>query len=286
VKKIKRDKMKSLITRVLVGILGIPAILYIIYLGDVYFLSFLTLVTVVSQYEFYKMFRETKKIKAYYVHGIVFGFLWLIITFYAPQYFYHAILIPTMLFLLLNLRGDIYQSTEKFAITLAGYLYIPVVISTLIMLREFGNYTVISDSESWQLVIALFVTVWINDTFAYIFGSLFGKNKLAPKISPKKSKEGSFAGIIGALISSIIFYYTNMLPELFTIYHVLVFAVILGVFPQLGDLAESMIKRDTGIKDSGKILLGHGGVLDRFDAIFMTAPAVYLFIDISLKLVN
>ncbi|MFP4547955.1 MAG: phosphatidate cytidylyltransferase [Fidelibacterota bacterium] len=278
--------MKSIITRILVGVLGIPAILYIIYLGGICFLSFLAVVTAISQYEFYKMFRETKQINAYYIHAIIFGFLWLFITYYAPQYFYHAVLIPTMVFLILNLRGGIYQSTEKFAITIAGYLYIPVLISTLIMLRELGNYTGISESESWKIVLALFVTVWINDTFAYIFGSLLGKNKLAPKISPKKSREGSFAGIVGALIASFIFYYTGILPGFFTIIHVLVFAVILGVFPQLGDLTESMFKRDTGVKDSGRILLGHGGVLDRFDAIFLTAPAVYLFIDVSLKLIN
>ncbi len=276
--------MKSIITRILVGVLGVPAILYIIYLGGICFLSFLAVVTAISQYEFYKMFRETKKINAYYVHAIIFGFLWLFITYFAPQYFYHAVLIPTILFLILNLRGDIYQSTEKFAISVAGYLYIPVLISTLIMLRE--HSTGISESESWKLVLALFVTVWINDTFAYIFGSLLGKNKLAPKISPKKSREGSFAGIVGALMASFIFYYTGILPGFFTIIHVLVFAVILGVFPQLGDLTESMFKRDTGVKDSGRILLGHGGVLDRFDAIFLTAPAVYLFMDVSLKLLN
>ena len=276
----------SLFTRILVGVLGVPAILAIIYFGGLYFLGFLAIVAAISQYEFYKMFRQQKKIQSYCVHAIIFGLVWLFITYFAPQYFYHVVLMPTILFLILNLRGDIMKSTEKFAITMAGYLYVPVLISTLIMIRQFGNYTVMTNSESWKIVIVLFATVWINDTFAYAFGSRFGKHKLSPKISPNKSKEGSFAGIIGAFVSVFTFYLCNILPEFFTVYHVIVLSLILGIFPQLGDLAESMMKRDTGVKDSGTILLGHGGVLDRFDAIFMTAPAVYLFIDLSLKLIK
>ena len=278
--------MKSLTTRILIGIIGVPAILFLIYLGGIYFLVFLGVVAAISQHEFYKMFRDQKQISSYHVHAIILGFLWLSITYFAPQYFYHAVLFPTLLFLILNLRGDILKSTEKFAITVAGYLYIPVLLSTLIMLREAGKTTSLSNSESWLLVIILFVTVWINDTFAFTFGSIFGKHRLAPKISPKKSKEGSLAGITGAFLTVFIFYLSGLLPEFFTIVHVIVLALILGIFPQMGDLTESMMKRDTGIKDSGVLLLGHGGVLDRFDAIFLTAPAVYLFIDISLKLIN
>ena len=276
----------SLVTRILVGILGVPAILLIIYLGGLYFLGFLAIVAAISQFEFYKMFREQKNIQSYYVHAIIFGLVWLFVTYFAPQYFYHAILVPTLLFLILNLRGDILKSSEKFAITVAGYLYVPILISTLVMIRQFGKFTAMTNAESWKIVVVLFATVWINDTFAYAFGSMFGKKKLSPKISPNKSKEGSLAGIIGAFMSVFIFYFCNILPEFFTVIHVIVLSLILGIFPQLGDLAESMMKRDTGVKDSGTILLGHGGVLDRFDAIFLTAPAVYLFIDLSLKLIN
>jgi len=276
----------SLVTRILVGVLGVPAILSIIYFGGLYFLGFLAIVAAISQYEFYKMFREQKNIQSYSVHAIIFGFVWLFVTYFAPEYFYHAVLIPTVIFLILNLRGDNVHSTVKFAISVAGYLYVPVLISTLVMIRQLGNYTTMTNTESWQLVIVLFATVWINDTFAYAFGSKFGKHKLSPKISPNKSKEGSFAGIVGAFVSVFIFYFCNILPDFFTVYHAIVLSLILGIFPQLGDLAESMMKRDSGVKDSGTILLGHGGVLDRFDAIFMTAPAVYLFIDLSLKLIK
>lgn len=276
--------MNNLITRVLIGILGIPAILALIILGKIYFLIFLAVVTAISQYEFYKMNLENK-VESYYVHSIIFGLLWLVLTYYAPEYFYHAILVPTMLFLILNLRGGISHSIQKFAISAVGYLYVPVMISTLIMIRQFGKYTVMSDTEAWKILIVLFVSIWINDTFAYVFGSLFGKNKLAPKISPKKSREGSIAGVVGTFVSVIVFNYFGFLPEYFTIYHLVILVIILGVFPQLGDLAESMMKRDCGVKDSGTILLGHGGVLDRFDAIFLTAPAVFLFLDVTLKLI-
>ncbi|MBN2279556.1 MAG: phosphatidate cytidylyltransferase [Candidatus Marinimicrobia bacterium] len=277
---------KSLLTRILIGIIGIPAILYVIYIGGFSFLAFMAIVSAISQYEFYKMFRAHKGLESYYVHAIIFGFIWLLITYFAPEYFYHAVLVPTMLFLILNLRGDIIRSTEKFSITVAGYLYIPVLISTLVMIRQLWNYSIMKDGGSWKMVMVLFVAVWINDTFAFAFGSLFGRHKLSPKISPNKSREGSIAGIIGATITVFIFYFCHMLPEFFTLYHTMVLSLILGIFPQLGDLAESMMKRDSGVKDSGTLLLGHGGVLDRFDAIFMTAPAVYLFLDLSLKLIK
>ncbi len=224
--------MNNLITRLLIGIIGVPAILGIIYLGNIYFLAFLIVISMISQYEFYKIFKEQKKMESYSIHAITFGALWLVVTYYAPEYFFHAMIIPTMLFLLLNLRGNVEGSTQKFAITLAGYLYIPLLLSTLLMIRGFGKYTSMTDTESWRLVIVLFVSVWINDTFAYIFGSLFGKNKLAPKISPNKSREGSFAGIIGVFFSVFIFYYCKLLPEFFTIVHVLVLSLILGVIPQ------------------------------------------------------
>lgn len=278
--------MKDLLTRVLIGVVGVPAILAIIILGKFYFLIFLMVVSAISQYEFYHMYSLKNRSKGYAVHGIIFGLLWLVATYFAPQYYYHLILIPTMLFLMLNLREPIAKSTEKLAISLTGYLYIPVLLSSLIMIREAGNYTILSDAEAWKIVLVLFITIWVNDTAAYFIGSKFGKNKLAANISPKKSREGSMAGILGAFLAVFLFYCIDFLPEFFTPVHAVVLSLILGILPQLGDLAESMMKRDNEVKDSGKILLGHGGVLDRFDAVFLTAPAVYLFIDVSLKLIN
>ena len=157
--------MNNFITRVLIGIVGIPAILAIIIFGKIYFLLFLAVVTAISQYEFYKMYRAKKQVQSYYVHGIIFGLIWMFVTYFASEYFYHLTLIPTMLFLVLNLRGDIVQSTEKFAISVSGYLYIPVLLSTLIMIRQLGYYTSMSDAEAWKMVIVLFVAIWINDTF-------------------------------------------------------------------------------------------------------------------------
>ncbi len=278
--------MNTVFTRILIGFIGAPLILFIIYLGNRYFLAFLTIVAMISQFEFYRMARHDKKCQTYTFHGIVFGLLWLASAYWAPEYFYHALIVPTFFFLILNLRGEVEAVMKKYAVTLAGFLYIPVLLSTLVLLRQFNYYTIISNREAYLLVISIFVGVWLNDTFAYTVGMLFGKHRLAPKISPKKSIEGSIAGIVGAFLTVFVMFYLNLLPGFFTPFHLVIYSLILGIFPQLGDLSESMLKRDTGVKDSGTILLGHGGVLDRFDAIFLTAPAVYLFIDISLKLIK
>jgi len=276
--------MKDIITRVSIGIVGIPIILFLIYTGGYLFTIFLIGVGVLSQLEFYNMCKEKKHV-SYSTIAILCGIIWIATTYYAPQFLLPIIIASTILFLIINLKGEIKNTTETFAITLAGFLYIPVLISTLILIRQFYINTSLSESETSNLIIVLFVSVWINDTFAYLFGSMFGKRKLAPKISPKKSIEGSIAGIIGVIISVFIFNKIHFLPNYFTLIHLIILSLIFGIFPQIGDLTESIFKRDTGVKDSGKILMGHGGVMDRFDAIFMTAPVVYLFIFISLKLI-
>ncbi|HSH36827.1 phosphatidate cytidylyltransferase, partial [Schnuerera sp.] len=125
----------------------------------------------------------------------------------------------------------------------------------------------------------IFIIAWGTDTFAYLTGSLFGKNKLCPKLSPKKTVEGSIGGIIGSIILTLIFvkYY-----GLFPIWKFFLLAFLGSIIAQLGDLNASKIKRVTGIKDYGFIMPGHGGILDRFDSILFTAPFVYYFVNFFL----
>ena len=249
-------------------------------------MSFLALVSIISQYEFYSIIKANKNVETFSIHAIIFGIAWLILALFAPQLLLHVLFLVSIIFLLLNLRESIKETISRYAFTFAGFVYIPLMLSGLVMLRELHNYTEITNGEAWRIVLVLFICVWLNDTFAYVFGSIFGKTKLAPRISPNKSCEGSLAGLVGAFCTVFGAYYLNFLPDFFTIYHTIILSFILGVMPQLGDLVESMMKRDCEVKDTGKILLGHGGVMDRFDAIFLASPAVYLFIDISLKLIN
>ena len=124
----------------------------------------------------------------------------------------------------------------------------------------------------------MLVSVWICDSFAYTFGKLFGKKKLIERLSPKKTILGFCAGIVGAFLTIYYLNYTSAIDYNLSLLSVAVFSLIIGVFGQWGDIAESMFKRDANLKDSGSILLGHGGFLDRCDSLIFTSPLVLLYV--------
>jgi phosphatidate cytidylyltransferase len=126
-----------------------------------------------------------------------------------------------------------------------------------------------------EIVIGLLVMNWFNDSGAYMVGSRFGKTPLFPRISPKKTWEGGAGGLLGALIGALLL---NQFTEVFTLYHWMGLAVIVVIFGDLGDLVESMLKRSFEIKDSGNLLPGHGGFLDRFDAFIFLLPFATAYI--------
>lgn len=129
----------------------------------------------------------------------------------------------------------------------------------------------LKDDTGHYLLLAMMLLVWMNDVFAYLTGSRIGKTKLIPRVSPGKTWEGTAGGVLGALLSGIAcFYIFDMLG--YALWQWLVFAAICSVFAILGDLVESILKRSLGIKDSGTILPGHGGFLDRFDALLFVTP--------------
>tara|TARA_B100001964_G_scaffold47945_1_gene53565 strand:+ start:121 stop:642 length:522 start_codon:yes stop_codon:yes gene_type:complete len=158
------------------------------------------------------------------------------------------------------------------SITLSGLLYPAFLLGAMIALRNWdemngGNFT-----------ISMVVTVWICDSAAYTFGRLWGKQKLIERISPNKTVVGFIGGILGAFLSFYIMDQLGFIYQSLTIFDILILSFIVGVIGQLGDFVQSMFKRDAGVKDSGKLLLGHGGVLDRFDSLIFTSPAVLIFV--------
>lgn len=120
------------------------------------------------------------------------------------------------------------------------------------------------------------VSIWICDSAAFFLGTAFGKHKLFPRVSPNKSWEGAIAGFIFAIITMITAK-ALLLNEL-TLIDSLIVGIIVGSIGQLGDLVESLFKRDAGVKDSSALIPGHGGILDRFDSLLLTAPAVYIYL--------
>ena len=202
--------------------------------------------------------------------GLVFSLMFPIIA-----YFGHIFPLAFSL-LLIILCGLWYVFTPRanladVAVTAFGPLYTSLSLSTVVLLRS----TEPSFSIPW-ITLAVMLSVWANDSFAYLFGSKFGKHKLAPRISPNKSWEGFYGGLLGSMLVWFliaVFGAIDMNP-LFA----LLFGVTEGIFSVVGDLFESRIKRGVGLKDSGSIMPGHGGLLDRTDSmIFGTMAAFLLF---------
>lgn len=160
------------------------------------------------------------------------------------------------------------------AATLAGVLYVGVLGGVLVLLRQWPPQTDLWPSGS--LVILLFVLVWCTDTFAYFIGRWLGRHRLFPRVSPKKTVEGALAGLIGGVAVAWVAGATLLKAP--PMRDLLAIAVLVGVCGQIGDLAESLMKRDAGVKDTSGLLPGHGGVLDRFDSLLFAAPVVYLWL--------
>ena len=159
---------------------------------------------------------------------------------------------------------------------LVGYIILPFVFITRIPFGEKGYNP--------KIIISIFILIWTNDTFAYIVGKSMGKRKLFERVSPKKTIEGFIGGVLFAVVASYIiskfyfdpkeYYFKKSVVIWMTI------AIIVGVFGTIGDLIESKFKRDAGVKDSGNIMPGHGGILDRLDSVIFVAPIIFLFYQI------
>ena len=145
---------------------------------------------------------------------------------------------------------------------------------------------VTSNWAGFSLVAFPLAVTWINDTFAYFGGRRFGKHKLIPRVSPGKTREGTIAGLIGGVLTAVLygqFVFEQWLGIPFGILAGVMGGVLLSAGAVVGDLAESLLKREAGVKDSGTLLPGHGGVLDRFDALYFTLPIAYWFLHFVLK---
>jgi len=169
------------------------------------------------------------------------------------------------------------------SITVTGALYVGGGLAFAVLLRELPReMTLPSDPSPWlgaAFLIFPIAATWLGDSFAYFGGTKWGKRKLAPSISPKKTVVGGVTGLLGSVLAASImaWIFTSLVPG----WHVsqvlmLVAGLLVGVTAQVGDLAESALKRSAGVKDSGDLIPGHGGVLDRFDALFFTLPLAYL----------
>jgi phosphatidate cytidylyltransferase len=165
-------------------------------------------------------------------------------------------------------KGNLEEALPSSAIAVLATLYVGMLGGSLIRLHD-------DFADGAKLVYFLLLVVWLGDSGAYYFGRTFGRHKLSPRISPKKTVEGLMGGIAASVATAVIIQVTFF--HNFPLVHAIIAGVILSIAGVIGDLAESMWKRSAAVKDSGTLLPGHGGFLDRFDSIFYTTPILYVY---------
>jgi phosphatidate cytidylyltransferase len=235
-------------------------------MGGIYIQVAALLLSLMGLYEFYHAFRQ-----AGYQPSAKLGYTYTVILYglgfiEAGPIFYIAIVFMFLYNVLIYNVLSKHEAIVDMALTFLGFFYVAF---------SFFHISLIASVDTNFFIWYIFILAWGSDTFAYFSGRFFGKHKLIEHVSPKKTIEGAVGGLIGATVLSVAFAAIYN-PDFMT------FAIVLGlvgsVLAQSGDLIASKIKRYCGIKDFGKIMPGHGGVLDRFDSIILTGPFIYYFI--------
>lgn len=262
--------MKEFLRRVLTGAVYVTILLAAVFLSSDAFDFLFMVFGLACLYEFKKLV----ELKGLHIYIAYLALWWLFIYLVEDRWAIHLLLgltLFTNLYLILYLFSPKRHLTFALQKFLVGLFYVGggCIFLTMIPYKE--------NSFSQLLILGIFVLVWINDSFAYIVGSLFGKHKLYPAISPKKTIEGTLGGLFFALGTAYIL--SKLEPMLSPVQWVSL-ALIVVIFGDLGDLVESKLKRDAGVKDSGAILPGHGGLLDRLDSLIFAAPFAFLMLNL------
>ncbi len=271
--------IKNLLTRAGAGIIYIAIILAGVLGGK---FSFLVVFSVITGLALFEYFRMIEKQTAYNLHktvNIFAGIALFIAVFLYLENVYTLYVLPVcvLVYLLYMFISTILikrkEALHSTIYTLFGHIYITLPLSLLMVLSY--RHTVFEESYHYALVLSLFVFLWVNDTSAYVVGSLIGKHKLIERISPKKSIEGFVGGILFTALAGYIFsgIFNNYSVEFW-----IGLGVIIALFGTLGDLFESLIKRTCQVKDSGNLIPGHGGILDRIDSLLLAVPAACLYL--------
>ncbi len=279
---LETDKQKSwmkkskLGTRVLVAFTLGPVILVSAYYGGGYFLAVVALIAFVATWEYFAL-ASRLGFRAHTVPGL-FGTGLLLWACYSGDFrlaFGSLVGLAVLASLAQIFRGP-QGSTAALASTVFGSLYLGGLFGHILLIRELPKAVGLPYDTAGTWIVGLFLTVWVCDTAAYFGGSLFGKRKLAPRVSPGKTWEGALSGLFFALL-------TAWLADAFFLRglafpHVITMGLIVGTFGQASDLAESLFKRDAGVKDSSSLIPGHGGMLDRFDSLILISPVFYWYL--------
>lgn len=269
-------KLPNFIVRVLAGAVFVAVLLVGILINQYVFLGVFSIFTALALVEFYGLMNKAAKVSLSCIMGTVSGVVLFIASFLYLSGTVQSFLIyvPYIVLIQLIFIGELYRKREDAVKSLAyfslGQLYValPFALTNALAFSFSLSYT-------WVYILAVLVLIWVNDSFAYLTGMTFGKHRLFERISPKKSWEGFFGGAAFAIAASVGIYFFT---QLHSIPLWIGFALIVVGFGTLGDLIESLMKRTLEVKDSGNMIPGHGGMLDRFDSTIFAIPAVVAYL--------
>ena len=273
----------SLALRLASGIVFLPLLVLMAHLGGLVYLGFTLLFIGLALREFYVMM-ESKELSPHWKSGFLAAFLFPIGVYarlrtHRTEEWHLAGLLTVLLvaMLLAELRrGASKKTLVNASSTLLGVLYIGWLGAHVCALRELPWSIGVPYAEGMSFALLPFFLAWTCDTVAYGVGSAWGRHRLAPGVSPGKSVEGAIAGLLASILAGAVA--RAWFAPYLSLVAALLLGALVGVFAQLGDLVESLLKRDADTKESSSLIPGHGGVLDRFDSILFAAPLVYYFL--------
>ncbi len=234
-------------------------------------------VSVIGLNEFYTITRTNKtqipKTMSLVIGALVYALITSIRVFNLPPAIISLCLVLISIFMITELFRKQKRPITNISYSIFGILYVVVPFALLNYINLDGTGV----NRSPLVLVAFFASLWANDTGAYLTGRSIGRTKLFERISPNKTWEGFIGGLFFCILAGFIF---SIFDPYLSMVQWMIFSLIIGVFGTLGDLVESMIKRNYNIKDSGTILPGHGGVLDRFDGIFIACPMIIVYLEL------
>ena len=260
------------------GAVGIPFLAFMALKGGYFTLTLVSLIVLIGLWEFYRL-TEAKGIRPYKLLGIGGG---LFLSWQTYFKFTGGGELALTLILLAIMLAELFRREQRhsmfhMAATLFGVFYVGWLSSHFILLRELPEMVGKSYADGGWYLLTVFIIAWVCDTGAYGIGQAWGRHRLLARASPKKSLEGAIGGVVSALLTGLLLGGV-FLKDLFALRHFLVIALIVGIVGQIGDLVESLLKRDAQVKDTSRLLPGHGGVLDRFDGLLFAVPVTYWYL--------
>ena len=270
--------------RLLFGAIFVVVVLGSIILGELSATLILLLVVVLASSEVANLFPHDQKKPLKGIVGFCSVMLYVFLSMLSetPDSIEGRIFITPIFFFIPLLVALFSKKHDYVSVIGASWLSMILVAMPCGIMTMFYSENIIGTDNGWVLLIFAFILIWVNDIFAYLTGSAIGRHKLCPRISPKKTIEGSIGGAVFTMLFAYfinrfvlnVFFFENYINNI----EVIFLALGVVIFGTLGDLTESMMKRHAGVKDSGNIIPGHGGILDRFDATFMAMPFVFIYL--------